>query len=355
MKPFAYQAPTSIGEAIALLADTSRNARPLAGGTDLLVQLRRGVCEAELLVDVKRIPELNRLSFDPAAGLTVGAAVSCARLCEHADVWSVYPGLVDAASLIGGTAIQARATLGGNLCNAAPSGDSIPAMIALRATCTVAGPQGTRTVPAEAFCTAPEKTVLSKCEILVSVHFPLPAPHSGACYVRFTPRREMDIAVAGAAAWIELSDDHSRIMDARIALAAVAPIPLFADAASAALISKPPTEEAFAEAAGLAQAAARPITDVRGTAALRRHLVGVLVRRALRGANGRAKARHPELVEARHPELVEGSRPEPVEGRHPELVEGRHPELAEGSHPEPAEGRHPELAEGSRPESAKEA
>jgi carbon-monoxide dehydrogenase medium subunit len=306
MRPFAYQAPTSIGEAVALLADTSRNARPLAGGTDLLVQLRRGPGEADLLVDVKRIPELNRLSFDPTAGLTVGAAVSCAVLCEHPDVRRAYPALVDAASLIGGAAIQARATLGGNLCNGASSGDSIPAMIVLEATCTVAGPRGTRTVLAEAFCTAPGQTVLGTGEMLVSIHFPVPPPRSGACYVRFTPRREMDIAVAGAGAWVELSDDHTTIADARIALAAVAPTPLLAEAAGTALVGKAPNEETFAEAARLAQEAACPISDVRGTAAFRRHLVGVLVRRALRGAVGRANGRHPEPVE--------GSRPEPVEG-----------------------------------------
>jgi CO/xanthine dehydrogenase FAD-binding subunit len=289
MKPFEYEAPASVSEATALLADKSRNARPFAGGTDLLVQLRRGLCEADLLVDVKRIPELNRISFDPAAGLTVGAGVSCADLCEHPGVRKAYPGLVDAASVIGGTAIQGRATLGGNLCNAAPSGDSIPAMIVLDAVCTIAGPNGTRTVPVEAFCTAPGETVLGAGELLVSIHFPAPLPHSGDCYVRFTPRREMDIAVAGAGAWVILSADHARITDARIALAAVAPTPLHVPAAGAALVGKPPTEGAFSEAAELAQEAACPITDVRGTAAQRRHLVGVLVRRAIRGAVDRAR------------------------------------------------------------------
>jgi len=289
MKPFTYQAPASIGEAVALLADPTRHACPFAGGTDLLVQLRRGLAEADLLVDVKRIPELNRVSFDPATGLTVGAAVSCAILCEHPDVQRVYPGLVDAASLIGGAAIQARATLGGNLCNGAPSGDSIPAMIVLGATCTVAGPPGTRTVSVESFCTAPGQTVLRNGEMLVSIHFPVPPPRSGACYVRFIPRREMDIAVVGAGAWVQLSDDHTRITNARIALAAVAPTPLLAEAAGAALAGQLPTEESFAQAARLAQEAACPISDVRGTQAFRRHLVGVLVRRALRGAVGRAQ------------------------------------------------------------------
>ncbi len=289
MKPFEYQSPTSIAEAVALLAEKGARARPLAGGTDLLVQLRRGLLEADLLVDVKRIPELDRIAFDPAEGLTVGAAVSCARLCEHPDVCRFYPGLVDAVSLIGGPAIRSRATPGGNLCNAAPSADAIPAMIVLDATCAIASPRGFRTLPVATFCTAPGRTVLGEDEMLVSIHFPVPAPNAGARYLRFTPRREMDIAVAGAAVWIALSDDHARIVDARIALAAVAPTPLVAEAAGAALIGQSPSEALFAEAARLAREAARPIGDVRGTETQRRHLVGVLVRRALREAVCRAK------------------------------------------------------------------
>lgn len=289
MQPFVYQAPTSVGEAVALLTDPARRTRPFAGGTDLLVQMRRGLFAPEMLVDVKRIPELNRITFDPTEGLTLGAAVSCAWLCDHPSVRSAYPGLVDAASIIGGAAIQRRATLGGNLCNAAPSGDSIPVMIILGATATLAGPRGTRTVPVADFCTAPGKTVLKPGELLVSLHFPAPAPHTGARYLRFIPRGEMDIAVAGAGAWLALSDDGSTIAGARIALSAVAPTPLFVKTAGAALIGQSPTEETFAEAAAIAQEAARPISDVRGTAAQRRHLIGVLTRRALQGALQHAK------------------------------------------------------------------
>jgi CO/xanthine dehydrogenase FAD-binding subunit len=288
MKPFEYQAPTSITEAIALLADKGKKARPLAGGTDLLVQLRHGLFAPDLLIDIKKISEFSRITFDPAAGLTVGAAVTCAQLCEHPDARRLYPGLIDAASIIGGSAIQGRATLGGNLCNAAPSADSVPAMIVLNATCTIAGPEGSRTVPVDAFCTAPGKTVLGRDELLVSIHFPPPTPNSGACYRRFTPRLEMDIAVAGAGVWVALSDDYG-ITDARIALSAVAPTPLFVEPAGAVLIGQAPTEAAFAEAAELARQAASPIEDVRGTEAQRRHLVGVLVKRALRGAVSRAK------------------------------------------------------------------
>jgi CO/xanthine dehydrogenase FAD-binding subunit len=293
MKPFEYQAPTSITEAIALLSDKGKKAHLLAGGTDLLIQLRRGLFAPDLLIDIKKIPELNRITFDPTAGLTVGAAATCAQLCEHPDARRLYPGLIDAVSIIGGSAIQGRATLGGNLCNAAPSADSVPAMIVLNATCAIAGPEGSRTVPADAFCTAPGKTILDEAEMLVSIHFPLPTPNSGACYRRFTPRREMDIAVAGAGVWVALSDDYgisdASIADARIALSAVAPTPLFVEPAGAALVGQAPTEAAFAEVAELARQAASPIEDVRGTEAQRRHLVGVLVKRALRGAVSRAK------------------------------------------------------------------
>jgi carbon-monoxide dehydrogenase medium subunit len=288
MRPFTYLAPTTVDEAVALLSAEDRRVRPLAGGTDLLVQLRRYQLEVDLVLDVKRIPELGALVLDPVEGLTVGAAVTCARLCEHPGVRQAYPGLIDAASIIGGAAIQGRATLGGNLCNAAPSGDSIPALMVLGATCAIAGPGGTRTVPAEAFCTAPGVTVLGRGELLLSIHLPPPVPNSGAAYLRFTPRGEMDLAVAGAGAWIRLSED-GRIADARIALAAVAPTPLLVESARAALVGQAPTEAAFAEAAALAQQAARPISDVRGTADQRRHLVGVLVQRALRRAADRAQ------------------------------------------------------------------
>ena len=297
MKPFQYRAPASVGEAVALFADAGTKARPLAGGTDLLVQMRRGLYDLDLLVDVKKIPELNQIAFDLIDGLTIGAAVSCARLCENADVQEVYPALIDAASIIGGTAIQGRATIGGNLCNAAPSGDAIPAMIVLGATCTIAGPNGTRTVPVRDFCLDPGQTILEQGEMLVSIHFPAPVPSSGACYLRFIPRHEMDIAVAGVGAWVLLSEDHSLIADARVALGAVSPRPLLVEAAGMALISETPSTEMFAEAARLAQGAAMPITDVRGTDAQRRHLVGVLVRRALRRAVGRATGDHPESNE----------------------------------------------------------
>jgi carbon-monoxide dehydrogenase medium subunit len=196
--------------------------------------------------------------------------------------------LIDAASIIGGTAIRGRATLGGNLCNAAPSGDTIPAMVVLGAEAEVAGPEGRRRVPVADFCTAPGETVLRPDELVVAFHFPPPRPNSGASYLRFIPRGEMDIAVAGAGAWVALSEDGETISDARVALAAVAPKPLLVEEAGTSLIGQAPSEDVIARAAAKAQAAALPIDDTRGTAAQRRHLVGVLVKRALRRAVARA-------------------------------------------------------------------
>ncbi|MGC9467141.1 MAG: FAD binding domain-containing protein [Anaerolineae bacterium] len=290
MKPFVYEAPASVEEAVALLYEYGPRARPLAGGTDLLVQLRRGRYDLDLVVDVKRIPALTRIDFDPTEGLTVGAAVTCAALCEQPTVQSLYPGLVDAASIIGGAAVRGRATLGGNLCNAAPSADAIPAMIVLDGMAIVVGPEGERLVPVSTFCTGPGQTVLRRGELVTAFQVPAPRPHTGAAYVRFIPRGEMDIAVAGAGAWIALSADNTTIRDARIALSAVAPTPLFVESAGAALVDQASTEQILDEAARAAQEAASPITDTRGTTAQRRHLAGVLVKRALRIAVERAKA-----------------------------------------------------------------
>ena len=290
MKSFAYQAPSTLEEAVALLAEKNGRARPMAGGTDLLVQMRLNLHDdIDLVVDVKKIPELNQIAYDAASGLTIGAAVPCAEIYETAEVVDNYPGLIDAATIIGGKAIQGRATLGGNLCNASPSGDAISAMIALSAACNIAGPDGTRSLPIEEFCLAPGKNALEAGEILVSLQFPAPKSNAGAHYLRFTPRAEMDIAVAGVGAAVELSDDLSQITAARLALAAVAPTPVLATAAAETLIGQPPTEETFAAAASAAQQAINPITDVRGTASQRRHLIGVLTRRSLTGAVARAK------------------------------------------------------------------
>ena len=286
MKWFDYAAPASLEEAMALMA-AHPGARPLAGGTDLLVQLRSGRQETDYVVDVKSVPELNEISYDAARGLTLGAAVPCYRIYGSAAVARAYPSLAEVANLIGGTQIQGRASIGGNLCNAAPSADSIPLLIALGGRCRIAGPEGTREVAVEDFCTAPGQTVLLAGELLVSIQLPPPAPDSGARYLRFIPRNEMDIAVAGAGVQVVLENGNFR--SARIALAAVAPTPLFVREAGDALAGRAVNETSVAEAADLARRAARPITDMRGTAEYRRHLCGVLTRRALETAIQKAR------------------------------------------------------------------
>jgi carbon-monoxide dehydrogenase medium subunit len=286
---FDYVTAHSVAGVVSWLSRDGNQACILSGGTDLLVQLREGRRRAALLVDIKRVPEVNELSYDPVAGLRLGAAVPCYRIGRNAAIVRAYPGLMDAVSLIGGVQIQGRASVGGNLCNASPAADSSPALIAHKATCIIAGPRGYREVPAEEFCIAPGQTILQRGEFLVWLQVPPPRPGFGGAYLRFTPRNEMDIAVVGAGASVVLDESCTSFVSARIALAAVAPTPLFVPEAGAWLAGRQVSAEAIEEAARIAQAAARPITDMRGTAAQRRHLSAVLTRRALGKAIQRAK------------------------------------------------------------------
>jgi carbon-monoxide dehydrogenase medium subunit len=271
------------------LAEKGDRARVLAGGTDIIVQVREHRRDLDLLVDAKHIPELNELTFDARSGLRLGAAVPCYRIYEHPEIRKVYPGLIDAVALVGGIQIQSRASVGGNLCNASPAADTIPPLIAYEGVCIIAGPAGTREVPVDKFCTAPGRTVLGKGEFLVSLRLPVPRRLSGASYLRFIPRNEMDIAVVGAGTAVTLDETKSRCLAARVALAAVAPTPLLVPEAGAALVDGPLTDTLIDKAASLARAAARPISDMRGDADYRRHLVGVLVKRTLQTAVARAK------------------------------------------------------------------
>lgn len=283
-----YASPHSVREAVDLLNEAGGSARPMAGGTDVLVQLRANALpNVNLLVDIKNVPELNEITMDPEAGLTLGAAVPCYRIYENQAIQRAYPGLIDAASLIGGTLIQGRASLGGNLCNAAPSGDSIPVMIALHGVARIAGPNGNREVPLEDFCTGVRQTVLQQGELLVSLHFPSPQSNEGANYMRFIPRNEMDIAVAGVGCSVVL--DNGNIKSAKIALSSVAPTPLYVKEIGDAIAGKPANEETLKLAGQMAKDAARPITDMRGTIEYRRHLCDVLTRRSLQIAIDRAK------------------------------------------------------------------
>lgn len=289
MHAIDYISPKTIKEAVDAMVSKGEQARALAGGTDLLVQLRGGRRTSELVVDVKNIPELNEISYNPQQGLTIGAAVPCYRIYQDQAAAAAYPGLIDSTGLIGSIQIQGRASVGGNLCNSAPSADAIPPVIVLQGVANITGPNGNRQVPVEDFCTGPGRNVLEPGEILVSIHLPPPPAHSGANYLRFIPRNEMDIAVAGVGSAVVLDDTGQNFVSARIALASVAPTPVFSRAAGESLAGKPVSDEAIEEAAQKAMADARPIDDMRGTVRQRVHLVGVLTRRTLNTAIKRAR------------------------------------------------------------------
>jgi CO/xanthine dehydrogenase FAD-binding subunit len=283
-----YEAPESLDAAVGLLAGATGLARVLAGGTDLLVQLRSGVVEPDLVVDVKKIPEMRRITPENG-GFRIGAAVSGAELGEHTEGKRLWPGVVEAVELIGSTQIQGRATMVGNMCNASPAADSVPAMIAAGAVASVVGPNGRREVPVEEICIAPGKTSLAKGEIVVSILLPARPPRSGDAYLRFIPRTEMDIAVVGAGVSLTL-DDAAVCRAARLSLGAVAARPLLVPEGAKALIGTPVDEPALERLAKAASAACKPIDDKRGTIEYRIQVAGVLARRAAQIALERAGA-----------------------------------------------------------------
>jgi carbon-monoxide dehydrogenase medium subunit len=284
VREFKYAAPTSLQEAIDLLSRTNGEGRPLAGGTDLIAQMKENRKSPSLVIDVKRIPDLNVLSFDRTQGLRLGAAVCCARIATFPPARDRYLALVEACGLIGSVQIQNRAAVGGNFCNATPSADTVPPVISYGGNVVIAGPNGRRELPAEDFFVGPGQTVLAKGEIVVEITVPPPPPRSGAAYLRFIPREEMDIAVAGVGSFVQLGADGRRCQQVRIALAAVAPTPVRAREAEEFLAGKRADETNFAQAGELAARAAKPISDVRGSAAYRTELVKVLTRRSLRKA-----------------------------------------------------------------------
>ena len=288
MNPMRYEAPGSIDEVVALLAAADGDGRVLAGGTDLLVQMQSGFVKPGLIVDVKKIAEATTITAEDG-GFRIGAAVSGAELGEHAALRAAWPGVVEAAELIGSVQIQARASLGGNLCNASPAADSVPAMITAGATCTIAGPKGRREAPVEDIVTGPGKTSLGTGEIVVSIRLPARSPGSGDAYLRFIPRTEMDIAVVGAAVNLSLDED-GQCGQARVALGAVGPTVLLVAEAAEALIGGPVDDAALERLDAAARAACRPIDDKRGTVEYRTKVAGVLARRATGIALERARS-----------------------------------------------------------------
>ena len=289
MKDFQYSAPENLDAATALLAEHGDRARVLAGGTDIIVQLREGLRSADFVVDIKNIPELMALDFSVDQGLLLGASTSCRRVYTNEQLARAYPALIDSAKIVGGWQIQTRASIGGNLCNSSPAADTIPSLMVHQAACQVHGATGTREIAVQDFCTAPGQNILEAGELLVSLKLPAPAAQSSSAYERFIPRNEMDIAVAGAASWVQLDASGQTIEDARIALAAVAPTPVMATEAAESLRGKPATAESFAAAGELAKKMASPIDDMRGTAEYRIHLCSVLTCRTLAQAVARVQ------------------------------------------------------------------
>ncbi len=288
MSTIHFEAPESVDAAVQLLADADGDARVLAGGTDLLVQLRAGMIKPGLVVDIKHIDEMTSIRPDNG-GFRVGAAVSGAELGEHADLKAMWPGVVEATELIGSTQIQGRASMGGNLCNASPAADSVPALIAAGAICTVAGPNGRREVPVEDIPAGPRETSLAKGEMIVDFWLPARPARTGDAYLRFIPRTEMDIAVVGAGVRLTL-DDSGTVSDARVALGAVAPTARLVPAAAEALIGSTVDDNALARLDAAARAACQPIDDKRGTVEYRIKVAGVLARRAAGIALERARS-----------------------------------------------------------------
>lgn len=283
-----YEAPETLDAAVGLLTGESGQARVLAGGTDVLVQIHTDMVDPDLIVDIKNIAEMRAVENNDGAW-SFGAAVTGKELMDNADFNAAWPGIMDGVRLIGSVQVRGRATVGGNLCNASPAADSVPPMIAARAIATVVGPNGPRDVPVEDIAIGPGKTSLGEGEFVVSFQLPKRAPNSGDAYLRFTPRTEMDIAVVGCAVNLTV-DDAGTCTDARVSLGAVAARALVVDDAAKALIGTKVDAAAMDALAAAASAACSPIDDKRGTIEYRTEVAGVLAQRAAEIALERAKS-----------------------------------------------------------------
>lgn len=290
-----YHSPASFAEASALAANADGVTRFLAGGTDVLVQLRADIVTPDTLIDIKKIPGTHDITRNGDGSWTLGAAVPGAELGEHAGLVADWPGVVEAMNLVGSTQVQGRATLTGNLCNGSPAADSVPAMVAAAMTATVTGPDGERVVAVEDIPTGPGRTSLAKGELISALHIPARGENAGDAYLRFIPRSEMDIAVVGCA--VNLRLDGDTITEARVSLGAVAPTVLLVGDAAAAIIGTTLDDAALDRLAAAASAACKPIDDKRGTIAFRTEVAGVLAKRAARIAYARAKG---EIIRGHH-------------------------------------------------------
>ena len=288
MRRFDVNLPRTVDECLEILSRRGGDAKVVAGGTDLLPQLKNGLLRPSHVVDLSGVKVLQALHAGNGDGLRLGASVTARAVETNAHIRSAYPALAESGALVGSLQVRNLATVGGNLCNAAPSADMAPPLLALDAEAVIVGPGGTRRVPIASFFTGVRQTVLAPNELLLELVVPAPGARSGGHYLRHTPRRELDIAVVGVASQITLAD--GKCQKARIALASVAPTPVRATAAEQALVGQALTPALIERAATLAVEAARPISDQRGSADFRRHLVQVLTRRTLTTALDRAQA-----------------------------------------------------------------
>lgn len=289
MRTFDFHAPTALDEAISLLR--AEGARPLAGGTDLVIQMKEAATRFAYptsIVNVLTIPELRGVDFDPGSGLRIGATATMTDIAESPAVRERYAALSEGAAIVGSIQTMNMATIGGNVCNAAPSADTAPPLLAHEAEAVIAGPNGRRTVPIADFFTGPGSTVLAADELLVELQLPTPPPRTGSSYVRHTPRKQMDIAVVGVAAVVTLGE-RDTIKSARIALGAVGPTPIRATTAESEIAGQHASDETFERAAQAATNESSPISDVRGSAEFRWHVTRVLTERMLRTATERAR------------------------------------------------------------------
>ena len=284
MISFEYYAPHSLEEALSLLDNRRERSKVLAGGTDLIVQMKNGNARPAVIVDAKKIPELNRLEWNDGKSLYIGAAVPLSKIVAFPPVMESFGILYQACSIIGSMQLRNRGTVGGNICNAAPSADSAPPLLCLGAKAIVARLGGNRIVPLDSFFQGPGQTALATNELLVGIEVPAPPIRSSGCYLRHTPRQDMDIAVVGVASFLIISKQNNLCQEARIALGAVAPTPIRVPQAESILAARVLTEEAIEEAAERAAEAARPISDMRGSAEYRKEIVKVLTRRTLKKA-----------------------------------------------------------------------
>tara|TARA_Y100001970_G_scaffold36540_1_gene45131 strand:+ start:2854 stop:3744 length:891 start_codon:yes stop_codon:yes gene_type:complete len=289
LKWIDYSSPETLSEALGLLNSYQKDAGILAGGTDLIVKMRANRVNPTQVIDIKAIPELNQININSNNDLTIGSAIPCYKIYNNSEIMNLRPELKDSASIIGGTQIQGRASLGGNICNAAPSADSVPLLIALGTTCNVQSINGERTIPLENLFSGPGQTVLEPNELLISITIPKKSNLSGANYIRFIPRNEMDIAVVGTGVSVIISDDKKKFESVRVSLASVGPTPIFVDGIDKEISGQEINDESIRVVSNIAKNASKPISDMRGTAEFRQHLCEVLTRRALITSIERAK------------------------------------------------------------------